>query len=72
MIREFCDHCNKEIIDESESNEIWNVINDVGYIPDEVMLCEKCSDELLKMIRNFINGKEDENETMDKTGKDIH
>lgn len=38
MIREFCDHCNKEIIDESEDNTVWNVINDMGYIPEETLL----------------------------------
>lgn len=58
MIREFCDHCNKEIIDESEDNAIWNVIQDVGYIPEETLLCKECSDKLLKMIRDFIGGKE--------------
>lgn len=60
MIREFCDHCGKEIIDDSEDDTIWNVINDVGYIPDETLLCKDCSDKLLKMIRKFIIGKESE------------
>lgn len=62
MVREFCDHCGKEIIDDSEDNQIWNVIQDVGYIPEEVMLCKKCSNELLEMIRNFIDGKVVQNE----------
>ena len=73
MIREFCDHCNKEIIDESEDNTVWNVINDMGYIPDETLLCKKCSDELLEMIRNFIDGKKVvQNENLDETRENLH
>ena len=60
------------IIDESEDNIIWNIINDMGYMPDETLLCKECSDKLLEMIRNFIDGKEIQNETVDKTRKDIH
>lgn len=58
MTREFCDHCNKEIIDESEDDMIWNVINDMGYMPDETLLCKECSDKLIEIITNFIAGKE--------------